>query len=194
MNIKEAMQKLIDGNKRYIAQKSIYPNQTLEHRSEILSGQKPFVVIIGCSDSRVPPEIIFDQGLDDLFVIRVAGNIIDDVVLGSVEYAIQHLDVKLTVVLGHTKCSAVTATVEGGECEDHTASLIKAIQPAVEQARKQPGDLLNNAIKANIQIVVEQLRSSNPVLAGLVKEGELEIIGAIYDLKSGKVDFNIDLL
>ena len=185
---KEALQRLIDGNRRYIKQKSSHPNQAMERRREIVEGQNPFAVIIGCSDSRVPPEIIFDQGLGDLFVVRVAGNILDDVVLGSVEYAVEHLGVKLIVVLGHTKCGAVTAATKGGEPSGHTSSLMDAIKPAVERAKNQPGDLLDNAIKSNVEITVSQLKSSKPILVEHIKTGKLQVIGAIYDLVSGVVD------
>jgi carbonic anhydrase len=178
----------MDGNRRYITQKSSHPNQAMERRREILEGQNPFAVIIGCSDSRVPPEIIFDQGLGDLFVVRVAGNILDDVVLGSVEYAVEHLGVKLVVVLGHTKCGAVTAATKGGEPADHTSSLMDAIKPAVEKAKNQPGDLLDNAIKSNVEITVSRLRSSELILSERIKTGKLQVIGAIYDLGSGVVD------
>lgn len=181
------MKRLMDGNQRYVAQKSTHPNQTAGRRIELAKGQEPFAAVIGCSDSRVPPEIIFDQGLGDLFVIRVAGNILDDVVIGSVEYAIEHLSLQLIVVLGHSKCGAVAAAIEGGQSSDHTISLIEAISPAVEKAKSLSGDVLTNAIKANVEMVVAKLKSSEPILAERVKEGKLEIIGAFYDLGTGKV-------
>lgn len=183
---KEALQKLIEGNNRFVAQKSIHPNQTPERWTELLDGQKPFAVVIGCSDSRVPPEIIFDQGLGDLFIIRVAGNILDDIVIGSIEYAVAHLEIKLIVVLGHTKCGAITAIIQGDEAIGHTKSLVEAIKPAVKKAKNMEGDLLDNAIKINVDMVVNQLKESKPILA---KTEGLEIRGAIYNLDSGKVNF-----
>ena len=182
-----AQQKLIDGNERYVNAKLYHPNQTGQRRTEVAKGQHPFAAIVSCSDSRVPPEIIFDQGLGDLFVIRLAGNILDDAALGSLEYAVEHLGVKYIMVLGHERCGAVDATVKGGEVPGHISSLVKAIQPAVEKVKNQPGDLLDNAVRANVTMVVQQLKSSGPILEELVKKGDLTIAGARYDLDDGEV-------
>ena len=157
--IGQALEKLVEGNKRYFLLKQSHPNQGIERRKEVKNGQKPFAVIVGCSDSRIPPEIIFDQGLGDLFVIRVAGNIVDDVALGSIEYAASHLGSQLVVVLGHSKCGAVTATVQGGEVHGHIGSIVKAIAPAVERAKAETGDLTDNSIKANALLVADQIKS-----------------------------------
>jgi len=188
MKIDENVQKLIEGNKRFAASKPIHPNQTTERRVEVSKGQKPFAVILGCSDSRIPPEIIFDQGLGDLFIIRVAGNIVDDIALGSIEYAVDHLGVQLVVVLGHGKCGAVSATVQGGEAHGHINCIVKAIAPAVEKAKKQSGDLIDNSIKANVELVVDQIVSSKPILSELVKEAKLKIAGAYYNIENGVVE------
>jgi carbonic anhydrase len=120
-----ALQKLMTGNKRYYEGNLTHPNQTKVRILEVAKGQHPFAIILGCSDSRVPPEVIFDQGIGDLFIIRVAGNIIDNNALGSIEYAVEHLGVKLVVVLGHEKCGAVDATVKGGEAPGHIKYLIE---------------------------------------------------------------------
>jgi carbonic anhydrase len=184
----QAMERLMAGNKRYVASKQTHPHQTRERCVELSAGQYPFAVILGCADSRVPPEVIFDQGLGDLFVIRVAGNVLDDIVVGSVEYAAAHLHTPLIVVLGHAKCGAVGATVAGGELEGHLPSLAEAIQPAVDQVRDLPGDLVDNAVRANAKMVAEQLRSSQPVLAELANAGELKIVAARYDLDTGLVE------
>ncbi|OPY76083.1 MAG: Carbonic anhydrase [Syntrophorhabdus sp. PtaU1.Bin050] len=186
--IDEALQKLIEGNKRYVAGKPLHPHQDVERRRDVIQGQQPFAVILGCSDSRIPPEIIFDQGLGDIFVIRVAGNIVDDVALGSIEYAVDHLGTKLVVVLGHGKCGAVTATVQGGEAHGHVTSIVKAIAPAVEKAKGRPGDLVDNAIKANAELVRDLIKSSKPLLAQAVSEGNISVIGAYYDIHSGEVE------
>jgi len=183
----DVRQKLFDGNKRYVAAKMIYPDQTALRRSEIAKGQHPFAVILGCSDSRVPPEVIFDQGLGDLFVIRVAGNITDNVVLGSIEYAGEHLGVRYIMVLGHEGCGAVEATVKGGHAPGHIDCIVKAIRPVLKKIKNSPGDQLDNAIRANVARVVEQLKSSKPILAELFKKGELVIDGARYDLEDGNV-------
>ena len=184
----DAMLKLLEGNKRFVASKLVHPNQTAERRAEVANGQAPFAVIVGCSDSRIPPEIIFDQGLGDLFIIRVAGNIVDDVALGSIEYAVDHLGTDLVVVLGHGKCGAVSATVQGGEAHGHIADIVKVIAPAVEKAKSQSGDIIDNAIKANIELVVDKISSSKPILSNLVSSGKLKIIGAYYNIESGAVE------
>jgi carbonic anhydrase len=131
----QALQELMNGNKRYVAAELAHPNQTAARRAEVAKGQDPFAIIVGCSDSRVPPEIIFDQGLGDLFVTRVAGNIVDDVVLGSIEYAAEHLGVPLIVVLGHKRCGAVEAAAKGGDAPVHIRSLVEAIKPAIKKAK-----------------------------------------------------------
>ncbi|MEW6380883.1 MAG: carbonic anhydrase [bacterium] len=185
----QALQILMTGNKQYVAAKLAHPNSTPERRTELVKGQHPFAIILSCSDSRVPPEIVFDQGLGDLFVVRVAGNVVDDLALGSIEYAAEHLGVPLIMVLGHEKCGAVTATVEGGgKAPGHIDAVVKAIKPAVEKVKDQPGDKVENATRANIDMVVEQLKTSKPVLAELVKDGKLMIVGARYDLDTGVVE------
>lgn len=182
-----AIQKLIEGNKRFVESKLTHLNETPERRTEIAKGQKPFAVIVSCSDSRVPPEIIFDQGLGDLFVIRSAGNLVDDIGLGSIEYAVEHLGVGLVVVLGHERCGAVDATAKGGKAPGHINALVKGIQHAVREAKKQHGDLLDNAVIANVKDVVAKLKKSEPILEEFVHEKKLEIIGARYDLDDGQV-------
>jgi len=189
MTTKDPIELLLEGNKRYVEGKSIHPNQGSSKRTELSSGQKPFAVILGCSDSRVPPEILFDQGIGDLFVIRVAGNIVDDVVLGSIEYAVEHLGTKLVVILGHSKCGAVKATVKGGEAHGHIWSIANIIMPAVEKARGQQGDIVENAIKNNMEMTIEKIKSSEPILTKAVKEGRVKVIGAYYDIESGVVEF-----
>ncbi|MFB2878524.1 carbonic anhydrase [Floridanema aerugineum] len=185
----QAWEMLQAGNQRYVAQKVSHPNQTEQRMTEVARGQNPFAIVLGCADSRVPPEIIFDQGLGDLFVIRVAGNIVDNAVAGSIEYAAKKLHTPLLVVLGHERCGAVTAAVKGGELPGNIGTLVNAIKPAVKSVQGLPGDLVENSIKANIRIVVSQLRSRQPIVSKLVKANKLKIVGARYDLDSGKVDF-----
>lgn len=184
----QALKKLTDGNKRYALLKQKHPNQGLKRRAEVSKGQKPFAVIVGCSDSRIPPEILFDQGLGDIFVIRVAGNIVDDVALGSIEYAVDHLNAKLVVILGHSKCGAVTATVQGGEAHGHIGSIVKAIVPAVKKAKGKKGDLTDNAIRINTELVTKQVKTSAPIIAKLVRAGKIKVVGAYYDIDSGLVE------
>ena len=185
-----ALQKLMEGNLRYAEGNASHPHQSLERRAELISGQQPFAVILGCSDSRIPPELIFDQGLGDVFVIRTAGEVVDNASLASIEYAVDHLGVPLVMVLGHDSCGAVTAAVQGGEAEGHLGSLMDFIRPAVEQAREagEGSDLLNGSIDNNVFNIVEALKSSQPVLSEKVEAGELMILGARYRLDSGLVE------
>ena len=183
----QVLQKLIEGNKRFSSSKQSHPNQDRERRQQLVKGQKPFAVIVGCSDSRISPEIIFDQGLGDLFVIRVAGNIVDDVALGSIEYAVDHLGTQLIVVLGHSKCGAVTATVQGGAVHGHIGSIVQAIKPAIETARELPGDLTDNTIKANAGLVADQIQHSDPILSELARLDKIVVVSAYYDIESGEV-------
>jgi carbonic anhydrase len=184
----EALKNLLDGNARYVASKSVHPDQTTKRRTEVAAGQHPFAVILGCADSRVPPELIFDQGLGDLFVIRVAGNVASAEVLGSVEYAVEHLGVPVVMVLGHEKCGAVKATAEHEDGDVHVASLVKAIEPAVHEARQQKGDLVHNAVACNVKNAARTIAAATPTLKSLIAAGKLKVIGADYDLATGKVD------
>lgn len=186
--INEALQNLLDGNKRFAAMKQTHPNQDRARRDDVKGGQKPFAVVVGCSDSRIPPEILFDQGIGDLFVIRLAGNIVDDMALGSVEYAVDHLGTSLVVVLGHSKCGAVTATAKGGEAHGHIGGIVKLIAPAVNNVKNQPGDLVDNAIKENARLVTAAIASSKPVLGKMVEEGKIAVIPAYYDIDTGLVE------
>lgn len=185
---KQAWQKLIEGNKRYAGGKMTHPRENKKRRAELAKTQKPFAIIVSCSDSRVPPEILFDQGLGDLFVVRTAGNVVDAVATGSIEYAVEHLGVKLIVVLGHERCGAVAATVKGGEIPGHICSITQKIQPAVKKAKKQKGDLVENTVRENIKRVVLELKKSEPILNEFVEEEGLLIIGARYDLDTGTVE------
>jgi carbonic anhydrase len=189
--VEQAMQLLQEGNRRHRAAKLAHPNQTRKRLREVARGQHPFAVILGCSDSRVPPEIIFDRGLGDLFVIRVAGNILDNPGLGSSEYALEEFGVPLVMVLGHQRCGAVAATIEvmdkGGKVHGQITSLVEAIRPAVVRARAQPGNLLENAVRSNVALVVAQLQASSPMVADLVKQGKVKVVGARYNLETGEV-------
>lgn len=185
-----ALTLLQDGNKRFTTGKSIHPNQDLQRIKAVAAGQAPFATIVGCSDSRVPNEIIFDQGVGDLFIVRTAGQVSTYASWGSIEFAEEVLGTKLIVVLGHTQCGAVNAAVKLNEVPGHIVTLINAIKPAVESAReKNPNDLLDASIRENIKIQVAQLRSLEPVLAKRVREGSIKIIGALYHLETGQVEF-----
>jgi carbonic anhydrase len=154
--------------------------------------QKPIAVIVSCSDSRVPPELVFDQGLGDLFDVRTAGHVVGDMELGSIEYAAEHLGTPLIVVLGHERCGAVTAAVSGGEAPGHIPAVVKAIAPAVAETKSAGGDAVENAMRANVRDTVRALRSSDPVLSHLVHEGKLKVVGGRYDLDTGQVEILAD--
>lgn len=183
------IKKLSDGNSRFVSSQMIHPNISDIRRDETAQGQNPFAVVVSCSDSRVPPEIIFDQGLGDLFVIRTAGEVVDDVALASIEYAVEHLGVKLIIVMGHQKCGAVDAAVKGGELGGHLRVLADAISPAVDAAKKETGDLLDTAIHKNVELIVGQLKDSMPILQEYVHGNKLKIVGAYYNLSDGLVTF-----
>jgi carbonic anhydrase len=183
------LEELKAGNQREVSGTYAHPHENAAWRSGLASGQHPHAVILGCADSRVPPELVFDQGLGDLFDVRVAGNIADDAVIASIEYAVEHLHTPLVVVMGHQKCGAVTAAAAGGRPEGHLAALVNPILPAVEKAAKLPGDRIENAVRLNVENVVAQLRASQPVLAERVASGKLQIVGAVYSLDTGKVSW-----
>jgi carbonic anhydrase len=189
VNADGALKLLTEGNKRYVVGKFIRPHQTSVRRAELIEGQHPFAIVLSCSDSRIPVELVFDQGVGDLFVVRNAGNIADDVALASIEYAAGHLHAPLIVVMGHASCGAVNATASGGELEGHLPVIATAIRPAVDKVKTQQGDLVNNAARANAVMVVDKLKTSKPVLSELVRSGKLTIVAAFYDIKSGKVEF-----
>ena len=186
----EAISKLKEGNGRYTSGNPQHPGQTTERRTELAKTQHPFAGIVSCSDSRVPPEIIFDQGLGDLFIVRVAGNVINDEGLGSIEYTVDHLGTRLILVLGHQRCGAVDAARETiaakGKAPGHIQSLVTAIKPAVEATAK---DDLETTVKANVKNVVQALRSSTPILKAKVDSGEIQVIGGYYSLDTGAVTF-----
>jgi carbonic anhydrase len=182
-----ALQKLMEGNERFVNQKSQNPNQDLARITEVAESQAPFAAILGCADSRVPSEIIFDQGLGDLFVCRIAGNVAATEEIGSLEFGTMILGAKLIMVLGHARCGAVQATIQGGRFPGQIASLIDDIKVGVERAQRQPGtNKLEMAIKANIMYQIEQLNQS-AILGELIDKGQLKLVGAYYDLSNGKV-------
>lgn len=183
-----ALARLVAGNKRYASGKPRHPNQAADSRKAVAKAQHPFAAVVCCSDSRVPPEILFDQGLGDLFVVRLAGNIVDDDALGSIEYAVEHLGVRFVLVLGHERCGAVTAAVEGGEAPGKIGGVVKAIAPAVEESKGKPGDPVENVLRANVRLGTERLRSAQPILADLVASGKVKVAGARYDLDTGVVE------
>jgi carbonic anhydrase len=182
----DAIQELLEGNKRFANQKTKQPNRGSFRLREVAKGQKPFAAILGCADSRVPAEIVFDQGLGDLFVARVAGNIATPEEIGSLEFGTLVLGSKVILVLGHTSCGAVKATIDNKPVPGQIGSVLNRIKPALAFSKGQPGDPLKNATIANIKTQIATLKNS-PVLADLIKNNKLKIIGGLYDLDTGLV-------
>jgi len=200
ISAREALDRLVEGNRRFVSGgrgRSLFANQA--RRSEVAEAQEPFAIILGCSDSRVPAEIVFDQGLGDLFVIRVAGNIVAPSQIGSVEFAAERFGSRLVVVLGHSACGAVIATLE--ELERPTAdrspnlgSIVDRIRPSVEplfetDLQHRPDALLDKAVRANIRAAANNLRYGSRVLEQLIQRDDLLVVGAEYSLDTGVVEF-----
>lgn len=186
---KTPLNKLIEGNLRYVNSTTVCHDDWTAKRLAQTKGQEPFAVIVTCSDSRVPPEIIFDQVLGDLFVIRTAGNVVDDFAIGSIEYGVTVLGADLIVVLGHSNCGAVDGALKGLKFDNHIQEVLNAIQPAIASIKDSGGNVLEKATKANVANVERILQNSKPVLAKLLAEKKIDILGAYYDLATGKVEF-----
>lgn len=187
----EALAQLMEGNKRYSAGRTVHGDLTAR-RDEVAGGQQPFAMILSCSDSRVPPELIFDQTLGALFVVRVAGNYAETGGIGSFEYSFEHFHSPLLLVLGHSSCGAVHATVDamktpGAAIPGDIAAIVNAIGPAVKKAQKQDGDIYANAIAQNARDNAEALAVRDPILNAGVTKRSLRVASAVYDLKSGQV-------
>ncbi|NCO68225.1 MAG: carbonic anhydrase [Nitrospirae bacterium CG_4_10_14_0_8_um_filter_41_23] len=187
----DALQKLMDGNKRYVSGSLVKKDLGDTKRKELAKGQKPFAIVVTCSDSRVPPELLFDQGLGDIFIIRVAGNVVDQIALGSIEYGAEHLNAPLLFILGHSKCGAVTATIDAkGEPEGNIGAIVKKIMPAAEKAKKKGGtkdEVLETAIKENVKNVYKDVMKSK-IISHLVQEDELKIVAGEYNITTGKIE------
>lgn len=191
----ESRELLVEGNQRFVSGRFGSKDLSKARRVDLATnGQKPFAVVVSCSDARVPPELIFDQALGDLFVIRVAGNVVDNIEMGSIEYGIEHLHVPLIIVLGHEKCGAVQAAVDGGDFTKNITAIVAKIQPAIQsvQAGTSPHIHGNNIYEAvteeNVDKVVQQLKESH-VVQELMVQGQLQVIGAKYVQDSGQVQF-----
>jgi len=193
----DPLERLRLGNQRFQHGQAAHFNQERDRRLDLARAQHPFALVVGCADSRVPPEIVFDQGLGDLFVVRCAGEALDDLALASIEYAVQELEVRTIVVLGHERCAAVQMALAGGELPGHLRYLGRAIGPHVEEARARLAsgsgpiapELLEAAVVQNVRGVVAEIESSEPLLAELRQRGELRVVGARYDLESGAVEW-----
>jgi carbonic anhydrase len=181
-----ALQKLMEGNQRFAQHHPQYPDQSQARLQEVAQVQHPFVTILSCADSRVPAEIVFDQGIGDIFDVRIAGNIAIPEAIGSIEYAVVLLGTPVLMVLGHERCGAVTAAVQNEALLGDISSFVKAIKPAVERVKDQSGDAVENAVVANVQYQIERLKRS-PLLSERLQSGKLKIVGGRYDLDTGSV-------
>jgi carbonic anhydrase len=187
----DAVARLKAGNARYFSGNLRQRNHKAD-RKATADGQHPYAIVLACADSRVPPEILFDESLGKLFVVRVAGNVVDPVVVGSIEYAVEHVHVETLLILGHESCGAVGATLEGGKVPPNIEALVKRIEPAVEEARKaglDPAKTLNLAIRENVFLQMRQTVEQSEVLKDLVHEHKLQIVGGVYNLHTGRVEF-----
>ena len=188
----EALSKLLEGNKRFISGSLAAKDTGNARRKELSKAQHPYAIIVTCSDSQVAPEIIFDQGLGDVFVVRSAGNVLDPISVGSIEYAAQHLHAPLLVLLGHDKCDAVSAAVEAKEkTEDNIWTILRKILPAVKKATARGGnkeEILNNAIRENVLLQQKYLLRKSPVVNKLVASGDLKVVVGIYHIESGAIE------
>jgi carbonic anhydrase len=200
---RQALERLREGNQRFAADlRSPETRASHTRRVDLLGGQQPFAIILGCSDSRVPAEIVFDQGLGDLFVIRVAGNVVAPSQIGSVEFAATRFGTPLVVVLGHSQCGAIAVTIEelrqpAGTRSRNLRSIVNRVRPSVEallatELRNDPEALACEAVKANVRASVDHLRHGSEILEGLVADGGLRIVGAEYSLETGVVEFHDD--
>ncbi|MBM9605129.1 carbonic anhydrase [Desulfopila inferna] len=183
----EALQLLLEGNRRFVAGNLEHPNHCKESRRLSSSGQEPFATILTCADSRVPPVDIFDQGIGDLFVVRVAGNIIGFHTLGSIEYAVQHLNTPLVMVMGHSCCGAVGAVASGVRLDGHMSSFTAPIQTAIKKVKDLEGDLVDNAAKEVAKMIASQISVSEPILADFVNDNKVKVVAAYYDISTGTV-------
>lgn len=193
----EAWRMLSAGNERFARNLVLRPHADAEHRRELANGQAPWAAVVTCSDSRLAPEILFDQGLGDLFVVRDAGNSAKHATeVGSLEYAVEHLGTRLIVILGHSKCGAVTAAVKGVPKDDHSSidELAAELKPAADEARDKVGGLsgaplVEAAIERNVLMQMKQLLQASPVIAEMVEEGKVKVVGGIYDLENSRVNW-----
>lgn len=185
-----ALQKLMSGNQRFVNHQPQYPDQSALRLQEVAQAQHPFATILSCADSRVPAEIVFDQGIGDIFDVRIAGNIATHEAIGSIEYAVVLLGSPLLMVMGHERCGAVTAAVQNESLLGDISTFVKAIKPALKKVKSQPGDAVENAVVANVQYQIERLKRS-PLLTEQVRSGKLKIVGGRYDLDTGRVSIII---
>jgi len=184
----EALERLLIGNRRYAAMRQVHPRQTTVHRQTLVEGQHPFAAILSCSDSRVPSELIFDQGLGDLFIVRTAGHAVNPLVLASLEYAVFALQVPLVMVVGHASCGAVTSVMEAHDLPGHLPDLADSLRPALAAVDTTEDDAIEQAIRANSCFTAAYLRDNSTVMAEATTADRARIVPAYYDLGTGLVE------
>ncbi len=190
---KAAMDILLEGNTRYVSG-NLKPHDFSKAKlEELAKGQHPHAIVLTCSDSRVAPELLFDQSLGDIFVVRTAGNVLDKASMGSIEYAAEHLHAPLIMVVGHEKCGAVTAATKDEPAGGNIQYVVNEIKPAVAKARKLGGDLVAKSIDENVKLVVENMPGRSQILTDLIRENKIKIVGASYSISTGKVEVISDL-
>ena len=197
----QAKSRLIEGNRRFVEGEPPQGDRSAARRAELKGGQHPFAAVVGCADSRVPPEIVFDQGLGDLFVVRIAGNVADTLALASMEYAVEHLHSSLIVVMGHERCGAVKATLDATKApapaaghtaeahHSHIPALVKEIEPAIWAAKGRTGPELDACIESNVEHSAGQITSRSDIIRQFVANGKVQIVGGVYDLDTGRVNW-----
>ena len=183
----QALARLMEGNRRFATGTPQSPNRSPERRTEVAAAQDPFAIVVGCADSRVSPEIIFDLGLGDIFVVRTAGQVLGGTDELTIELGVDHWDVPLIIVLGHTGCGLMKIALAGDPRDDYLEELIDAVRPSVDEASSAPGDAIDNAVRANVLSIVSNIRQLQPIIAPRIADGRIEVVGAVYDLSTGVV-------
>lgn len=188
MDCEEALQRLLVGNRRYAATRQLHPRQTVTHRQTLMESQNPFAAILSCSDSRAPSEMIFDQGLGDLFIIRTAGHTVNELVLASLEYAVFALQVPLLLVMGHSGCGAVASVMKGLPLPGHLPQLMTILRPAIDSIDAGADDAITQATYANSKYTAASIARNSDIFAESLRLGKVKIVPAYYDLSSGRVN------
>ena len=182
------LKRLLEGNRRFVSGNAQHPRQSEAHRLTLLEGQHPAVAIVGCTDSRVPPELIFDQGFGDLYISRVGGGAVGGLSLASLELGVMAFGIELIVVLGHSGCGAIQTTIQGAVTAGHLPELAAVIQPSVDEARALPGDLLVNTVQVNARRMARRLLDGSAIMAEAAAAGQIAVAACYYDLSTGLVE------
>ena len=194
MNAEQALTLLKEGNERFASGQCIHPNQDAKRLKELIEGQNPYVTVLSCSDSRIPPELLFDAGFGDLFVVRVAGNVFGDIAFGAIEFGVEHLKTPLYLVLGHTHCGAIKAAIKDDDASSYVADLVDKVKRAVNAVQKKHPDmphdqLVETSVRYNVYRSIEDTIRKSALVRKRVKDGSLTVVGAIYQLEDGCIEW-----